>query len=308
MPGDLYGISAFAMQLSIIMPVYNRQDAGNRALRSVIEQNVAAEILIIDDGSTPPFYVSPDIAAKWIRVVRIDENRGAAAARNVGFAAATGEWIALLDSDDYWLPNTLKPRLDAALNDFSRDPDPMRCYAGGFILANRVTGKSEARMPIESHEPADFAGGCWFGPGSTTLLHRDALKRVGGFDPALRRLEDLDWFLRLSLAGGTLKVFDRIIAVIETGRKSPVESIDIVAKQLRAKFISGGRKHDLPPLLARRLNAYLDIERASSLVNQRKWIAALYFILRSVVFVPRLTLHTRRYWTYPPIPNFQPRS
>ena len=292
------------MQLSIIMPVFNRQDAGNRALRKAVAQNVAAEIIIIDDGSTPPFYVSPDISAAGIRIIRLDENRGAAAARNVGFAAAKGEWIALLDSDDYWLPGTLKPRLDAAMRDFAHDRNPMRCYAGGFVLANRITGKSQARMPVESSDPADFAGGCWFCPGSTILLHRDSLKRVGDFDPALRRLEDFDWFLRFALAGGSLKVFDEIVAVVEIGAKVSVDRLAVVEEHLRNKYLSSASGTRIPFRLARRLRAYLDIEHASSHVAQREWITAIYFLARSVMFVPRLSLHTRRFWSYPAVPEF----
>src|SRR4029078_7646113 len=128
------------MRLSIIIPVYNRQDAGNKALRSAVAQNVAAEIIVVDDASAPAFQVDPDIDAANIRVVRLDANCGAAGARNAGFAAATGEWLALLDSDDYWLPGTLQPRLDVALRDFVRDGNFMRCYAAGFVLANVVTG------------------------------------------------------------------------------------------------------------------------------------------------------------------------
>ena len=293
------------MQLSVIIPVYNRQDAGNRAVRSVVAQNVAAEIIIVDDASTPPFFVSSDISAAGIRIIRLDENRGAAAARNAGFAAAQCEWIALLDSDDYWLPDTLKPRLEAAMRDFARDPNPMRCYAGGFVLANRATGISDARMPIESSDPADFAGGSWFCSGSTTLLHRESLQRVGDFDPALRRLEDLDWFLRFALAGGSLKVFDKIVAIIDTGRKVPVDRLAVVEEYLREKYLSGANGIRLPSRSARRLRAYLDIEHASSLIAQRKWIAASYFLARSMIYVPRLSIHTRRFWSYPAVPEFK---
>jgi glycosyltransferase involved in cell wall biosynthesis len=292
------------MRLSIIIPIYNRQDAGNRALRSVVTQKVAAEIIIVDDGSTPPFYVSPNINPAGIRIICLDENRGAAAARNVGFAAAKGEWVALLDSDDYWLPDTLKPRLDAAMRDFARDPNPMRCYAGGFVLANRITGKSEARIPIESSDPADFAGGAWYCAGSTILLHRESLKRVGDFDPALRRLEDFDWLLRFALAGGSLKVFDKIVAVIEIGTKVSVDRLAVVEEQLRNKYLSSASDIRIPFRLARRLKAYLDIEHASSLIAQREWITASYFLARSMIFVPRLSLQTRRYWTYPAVPEF----
>lgn len=295
------------MRLSIIIPVYNRQDAGNKALRSAVAQNVAAEIIVVDDASAPAFRVYFDIDAANIRVVRLDVNCGAAGARNAGFAAATGEWFALLDSDDYWLPDTLQPRLDVALRDFARDGNFMRCYAAGFVLANVRTGTSQVRIPIGSSDPADFAGGSWFGPGSTLLLHRDGLKRVGNFDASLHRLEDFDWFLRFALAGGTLAVFGQIVAIVEIGRKVAAQRVREVVDQLRMKYLSAATDDRLSPHLARRFSAYLDIELASSLVGEDKWFAALFYLARSLILVPRLTLHTRRFWTYAPEPAISSR-
>jgi len=52
--------------------------------------------------------------------------------------------------------------------------------------------------------------------------------------------------------------------------------------------------------LARRFNAYLDIELASSLIAEGKWFAALFYLARSLILVPRMTLHTQRFWTYAP--------
>ena len=296
------------MRLSIIIPVYNRQDAGNKALRSAVAQNVAAEIIVVDDASTPAFQVAPDIDGANIRVVRLDVNCGAAGARNAGFAAATGEWLALLNSDDYWLTGALQPRLDAALRDFARDGNFMRCYAAGFVLANARSGTSQVRIPIGSSDPADFAGGSWFSPGSTLLFHRDSLKRVGNFDASLRRLEDFDWFLRFALAGGTLAVFDQIVAIVEIGRKVSTQHLKDVIDRLRGKYLSETSDNRLSPYLARRFNAYLDIELASSLIAEGKRFTALLYLARSLILVPRLTLHTRQFWTYAPASAANPNS
>src|SRR5262245_48981954 len=101
------------MRVSVIIPVYNRPQLGERALRSAVAQQVEGmEIVVVDDCSNPPFRLAPDIAENPnVRLIRNERNGGASVARNNGVALAKGNWIAFLDSDDYWLPDTLRPRL-----------------------------------------------------------------------------------------------------------------------------------------------------------------------------------------------------
>ena len=92
------------MLLSVVLPVFNRQELAERALRSALVQDVAdMEVVVVDDGSEPPFCLPVDLASHpKIRVIRQDKNLGESGARNAGVDAARGEWIAFLDSDDYW--------------------------------------------------------------------------------------------------------------------------------------------------------------------------------------------------------------
>src|SRR5262245_42460362 len=97
--------------VSVIIPVYNRQALGERALRSALAQGVLGmEIIIVDDGSQPAFVLPADLSTlPQIRLLRHETNRGESGARNSAIAAASGEWIAHLDSDDYWLAGSLAP-------------------------------------------------------------------------------------------------------------------------------------------------------------------------------------------------------
>src|SRR5262249_54027840 len=113
------------MRLSVVIPVFNRQALGERALTSALAQDVARmEIVVVDDGSTPPFRL-PAEAEGAVRLIRNPKNLGESRARDEGIAASRGEWIAFLDSDDYWLPGTLAPRLEAAELAFAGNADPM---------------------------------------------------------------------------------------------------------------------------------------------------------------------------------------
>jgi len=282
---------------SIIIPVFNRQALCERALRSAIAQDVAdTEIIVVDDYSQPPFTLPPDLSGGAIRVIRHDRNRGAAAARNTGIEAAQGEWLAFLDSDDTWLPDTLAPRLSMARQGQAASVSGLMAFVAGFVLENKTSGRHDTRIPRGSDNPLDFASGCWFSPGSTLLLRREAFSTVGPYDTGLSRLEDLDWFLRFALAGGRLDRWPHVAAMIELGGKPRRDALEQSARHLLAKYAEPGATHRLASAFVRRLKAYLDIERASIAAADNAWPLMLFYLARSFMRVPRLTLHLERFW------------
>ena len=129
--------------VSVIIPVYNRENLLPRALRSVLAQTgFPIEIIVVDDASTDG---TTDGVIKWcqesgiecnvssdgclesesvihsapltisqciVRLIKLHKNSGPAVARNRGLAKATGEYAAFLDSDDEWLPGSLSARID----------------------------------------------------------------------------------------------------------------------------------------------------------------------------------------------------
>jgi glycosyltransferase involved in cell wall biosynthesis len=288
--------------ISVIIPVYDRQLLGERALRSVVTQNVSGmEIVVVDDCSSPPFRLPDNLNHPDINLIRLKQNQGDSEARNAGVAAARGDWIAFLDSDDYWLPGTLAPRLSAAQRSFSQSNDALTVYGGGFVVDNMRLGRREARMPVGSGDPAMFASGCWFSPGSTSLLRKDAFAKVGPCDAALRRLGDLDWYLRLALCGGRVAVWDEFVAVVHPGPKSAMGTIETAINHLEWKYASPSGPFQLRPALLRRLAAYFDIERASITAAEANWLLTAFFITRSLARVPRLTLHLERFWRRCPV-------
>jgi glycosyltransferase involved in cell wall biosynthesis len=104
--------------VSVIIPAHNRGHLIARAVRSVLSQTYQDfEIIIVDDGSndnTPQTVDALVREDRRVRFLRHEANRGAQAARNSGIRAALGNWIAFLDSDDQWLPDSLALRLQRA--------------------------------------------------------------------------------------------------------------------------------------------------------------------------------------------------
>lgn len=101
--------------ISVILPTYNRAHLLIRALNSILIQTYQDfEILVIDDCSSDNTQcIIEEFKDDRIIYIRHENNRGVAAARNSGLAAAKGQYIAFLDSDDEWLPTKLQRQLES---------------------------------------------------------------------------------------------------------------------------------------------------------------------------------------------------
>ena len=176
--------------VSVILPVFNRAATLRRCVESVRAQTFTDwELIAVDDGSTDDSAaVLEAFGDPRIRVLRHDTNRGPGAARNTALAAARGEFFALIDSDDEWLPG----KLDAQLARL-RECDLCGCE---YWLVDDA-GEQRVRLP----EPPSWAEvlhtKCELGNGTTLVVRRDVVDAVGPFDEKLRLYEDWDWVLRM---------------------------------------------------------------------------------------------------------------
>src|SRR5947209_2918182 len=107
--------------VSVVIPTFNRGHTLGRALDSVAAQQWKnLEVIVVDDGSidNTPRLITRDYPT--VRYLRNNTNRGASFVRNQGIAAATKEWVAFLDSDDYWRPEKLAIQIRAMIDDRHR--------------------------------------------------------------------------------------------------------------------------------------------------------------------------------------------
>lgn len=110
----------FNIQISVIIPVFNGEKYLSEAIESVLAQTYEnIELIVVDDGSSDK---SRDVALSYTTVKYFyQENKGVAAARNLGIQKATSEYISFLDADDLWLPNKLLLQMKALNDDPSID-------------------------------------------------------------------------------------------------------------------------------------------------------------------------------------------
>ncbi len=279
--------------VSVVIPTYARPRKTCRAIRSVIAQtDVTTEVVVVDDASPEPFALTPDLLETGVRIVRSDRNFGPAGARNAGVEAAHAPVIAFLDSDDFFLPRTLAPRL-AALEAAAKESRPVLLASGVWRWQ---PGRSvETSIPKDAFSIEALASGCWYFPGSTSLFSRATWRRVGPLDASLPRLEDLDWGIRLALAGGILRVTPEPAAVIERSPRAGLAKVNAASRKLLQRYSAGG-EHALERDALSRLRAYLALEQASSALGEGRYAGFALNLAASFRRRPRLSLHQDRWW------------
>lgn len=201
--------------VSVIVPCYNAADWISEALRSVYQQQwPALEVLVVDDGSIDDSVALVEREFPQAKVLR-QPNGGAAAARNAGIRAASGQWVAFIDADDYWLPGKLEaqmtllaacPEADVACTswDFWTSADPAPSTELLEALRQDSSNSTRWEGPTGWIYP-DLLLGCqvWT---STVVMRTALLRELGGFDTSLRIGEDYDLWLRASRLSQILRV------------------------------------------------------------------------------------------------------
>jgi glycosyltransferase involved in cell wall biosynthesis len=180
-------------RVSVIIPTFNRREYLPVALDSVLAQTYTDyEIVIIDDGSTDD---TRDILAPYEQRIRYfyQQNSGIAAARNRGIEESRGAYLALLDSDDYWLPGKLALQVEGLEKNPQWGMVATRCSSispdGRFRRHNRP-GKSG--WILTDLFKSNFIRT------SSAMITRECLDQVGLFDTALPECEEYDLWLRIA--------------------------------------------------------------------------------------------------------------
>ncbi|OGX11802.1 MAG: glycosyl transferase [Omnitrophica bacterium RIFOXYB12_FULL_50_7] len=182
--------------VSVVIPTYNRKTVLPRAIDSVLAQKGADfELIIVDDGSTDNTHHLIESRSPFSvpRVFR-QENKGPAAARNLGIREAKGKWIAFLDSDDEWKPGKLKAQLEF----FAAHTKYLICQTEEIWVRNGTRVN-----PMKKHQK--FGGQifekclplCIVSP-SAVMMHRKLFDEIGLFDESLPACEDYDLWLRIA--------------------------------------------------------------------------------------------------------------
>lgn len=273
--------------ITVIIPVHNMQDRIAACLASVLEQDCSVAVIIVDDFSLPAIDVPQVGADPRVTLVRHTHNQGAAAARNTGVGRCQTEWVTFLDADDRLLPGTLADRLAHARAADTGGPAIFGC---GWVYGDGP----QVRIPRDGEGLGDFTTGCWYSPGSCILARRSLLTEVP-FATGYSRLEDFDWAIRFGQAGGKLVVTDLAGTDIEPGYNSSYATVLHSSARLLKQFTQLATTH--PPAW-NNINAYLQLELASSAVAEKMPARAILHLVKSLWHRPRLARHFSPGWRY----------
>lgn len=265
-----------ATVVSAIIPSHNRAGLVLRAVASALAQTHAAmEVIVVDDGSgddTPAVLAA--VADPRLRVIRRERAGGVSAARNAGIAAARGAYVALLDSDDEWLPEKTVRQLAFMGERGHLVSQTQEIWMRG---GRRVNPGQVHRKP-DGHFFEAALRSCLVSP-STTMFAREFFEDVGLFDETLPACEDYDLWLR-TLLRHPIGLLDELLAVRHGGRSDQLSAVylgqdlfrirsmlgllsrpeitswhrDCIEKELRRKarvYVAGCLKRDRPEEAAR---------------------------------------------------------
>ena len=247
------------MNISVVIPTYNRKHTLPRAIASVLNQTLQpTEIIMVDDGST-------DGTADWIqetypRINPISQsNKGVSAARNIGIKSAKCDWIALLDSDDEWLPEKLEKQVEA----LNQNPGIKLCHTEEIWIRNGVrVNQKKKHQKYGGHIFEKCLDMCRISP-SSAILHQSVLDDVGYFDEAFSVCEDYDLWLRITAEYPVLFLDEPLIkkygghrdqlSIVPDGIET--YRIQVLEKLIQQKF-TFSQKKSMEKMLIRKLKIY----------------------------------------------------
>lgn len=198
-----------AVPFSIVITTYNRLDLLKRAIRSALEQTKPCEIVVADNASTDGTDAYLKSLGEQIVYVRNASNLGHAGAVNSGVEAASGEWIKLVDDDDYLAANCVEVMSEA----IERRPEAVicSCQAAQVDTDEKALSLTAPTGPstVFYIPQADIHYGMLletvpFGTPIQVAVRRDAFLDSGGWDTSMTSCDDIDSWIRVAQQGDAL--------------------------------------------------------------------------------------------------------
>ena len=209
------------MLISVVVPVKDDAAGLRRTLASLPERD-ELEIIVVDGGSDRDTLGVLEAAAPRLAYCESGVDTGIANAMNRGIERARGDYVAILNAGDAWLPDTLEQAMTAA-----QQGDAELLH--GTVVYERADGSTYEKVP----RPTRLAARMWmFHP--TWFVNRDTYERLGGYDEAYQLAMDSEWLHRAVAAGVSMQQIDAPLAVMTLGGRSDVDFKGALAEYRRS--------------------------------------------------------------------------
>lgn len=292
-------------RFSVVVPAYNAAATLARAIDSVRAQTWPAhEIVVVDDGSSDTTAAVATGFGDAVRLIR-QPNRGVAAARNAGAAAATGDWLSFLDADDWYAPDRLRlhaewiaadATLDCLTGDYEyRDAagallgSSMAQHASGRMMLAKAAGATRVVMETPGEIAAFVAD--HFGDTHTLSVPRARFVELGGYPTGYRVCEDVHFLTRLVAGSRRIGVICRSLGayVIHDGSATRRDPVAAQQENVRTLTDLAGKARNFPTpvrqgVTARMADARYNLGCALSRSGRR--VAAVNAVLPTLIARP----------------------
>jgi len=286
-------------KVSIIMPTYKRPGTLSRAIDSVLAQDYEnCEIIVVDDNDPASSFRKETelVMDKYlnntsVKYIKHAKNCNGSVARNTGIRNSTGEFIALLDDDDEFLPRKISSQVAKML---SLDDSWGACYTGYLKHMHngkiqKSTEQREGEVLVEA-----LARSLYIYGGSNLLVRRNIVEELQGFDESFLRNQDLEFLVRILakykiayVSGYHLEIhYDSRVTTITLEQ---LETIDQVYLESLKAYIELLNKKD-----QKKVYNMIILDRTKVYISRRKFVLAIKLLVANKVnfFV------TVRYYIY----------
>ena len=265
MHASLPVIDLTSVKISVVVPLYNHREFIGEAIASIFRQTLApAEVIVVDDGST-------DDSAEVMRrlcerhpeiVFWSQPNQGAHQALNAAIHRATGEFIAILNSDDVYAPRRLESCAAAMIADAGTAAVATHVrFIGqdGEQITNAWYRQALAVLDQTGDLPLALANANLLVSTSNYVIRRSVFREVGYFSP-LRYTHDLDFALRLLASGKALRLLPEALldyrlharnTIAEDAARVDIERAAVMSSYLRHVWRNAGDRAELEGRIAR---------------------------------------------------------
>jgi len=194
------------IKISVVIPTYNHARWLPESIESALNQTLKShEVIVVDDGSKDN--TREVVSAYPVRYI-YQANSGRSASRNTGVREATGDWIALLDADDYWLPRKLELQAGAVGDEGVCYCATTQFFSDGHTEDPEFHGASTVVSVLRHHNVIDP---------SSVIVRRDIILQIGGFNEKMPAAEDWEAWLRLARVCKFVGVPERLLMYRVTG-------------------------------------------------------------------------------------------
>jgi glycosyltransferase involved in cell wall biosynthesis len=185
--------------VSVIIPAYNRSLFINQTVDCVLNQTCRQfELIAVDDGSSDGTYEKLQAYGDKIKLLTHigHQNKGQSASINVGLSIATGDYIIVLDSDDFWDLNKLQVQVDY----FKNNPDVGLVYTNGYgtNAEGEITYNYHSDEHTESNDANAVLLDCYLALPVNSMVRKSVYDQVGGFNESYRAAHDHDMLIRMA--------------------------------------------------------------------------------------------------------------